>query len=65
MADRIKFKHYVIISIGDDDEKIDPRKTYYFLLVREKQGRGGYKRLRVGKVEARYISKESDAGKLW
>lgn len=65
VADRIEFKHSVVVGMGDDNGKKDPRKTYYFLLVREKQGGEGYERLGVGKVEARYISKESDAGKLW
>ncbi|EXK23779.1 hypothetical protein FOMG_19461 [Fusarium oxysporum f. sp. melonis 26406] len=65
LADRIEFKHCVIVGMDEDHQKEDPWKTYYFLLVREKQGGEGYERLGVGKVEARYVSKECDAGKLW
>jgi hypothetical protein len=64
VADRIEFKHCVVIGMDANQEE-DPRKTYYILVVREKQGGGeGYERLGVGKVEARYVCKESDAGKL-
>ncbi|RYC78669.1 hypothetical protein BFJ63_vAg18458 [Fusarium oxysporum f. sp. narcissi] len=65
VADRIEFKHCVIVGMDEDHQKEDPWKTYYFLLVREKQGGEGYERLGVGMVEARYVSKECDAGKLW
>ncbi|EXA29129.1 hypothetical protein FOVG_19337 [Fusarium oxysporum f. sp. pisi HDV247] len=65
MAETTEFKHCVIVGMDKDHQKEDPWKTYYFLLVREKQGGEGYERLGVGKVEARYVSKECDAGKLW
>ncbi|KAM5359226.1 hypothetical protein ACJZ2D_014653 [Fusarium nematophilum] len=52
VAECTEFKHCVVVGMGDNGKK-DPRKTYYFLLVRETQGRGGYERLGVGKVEAR------------
>ncbi|KAJ3453667.1 hypothetical protein MRS44_017914 [Fusarium solani] len=65
VADRIEFKHCVIVGMDEDHQKEDPWKTYYFLLVRERQGGEGFERLGVGKVEAQYVSKASDAGKLW
>jgi hypothetical protein len=65
VLDSIELKHCVVVGMGDDDGIEDSRKTYYFLLVREKQVGEGYERLGVGKVEARYVSKESNAGKLW
>jgi hypothetical protein len=65
VTDRIAFKHCVVIGMDDYDGKEDPRKTYYFLLVREKLSREGYERIGVGKAEAQYVSKASDAGKLW
>jgi hypothetical protein len=65
VADRIDFKHCVVVGMGDDDGKEDPQKTYYILLVREKLSREGYERIGVGKVEAQFVSKASDAGKLW
>ncbi|KAF4333927.1 heterokaryon incompatibility [Fusarium beomiforme] len=52
VADRIELKYCVVIGMGDDIGKTDPRKTYYFILVREKQGERGYERVGVGKVEA-------------
>jgi hypothetical protein len=64
VLDSIELKHCVVVGMGDDGIE-DSRKTYYFLLVREKQAGEGYERLGVGKVEARYVSKESNAGKLW
>jgi hypothetical protein len=64
-ADRIVFKYCVVVGVGDDYEKEESRKTYYILVVREKLGGGGYERVGVGKVEARYVSRECDAAKLW
>jgi hypothetical protein len=46
------------------DEKEDPKKTYFILIVRETSLRNGYERFGVGKVEARYVSVESRTGKL-
>ncbi|WAO97154.1 HET domain-containing protein [Fusarium falciforme] len=65
VADRIEFKQCVVVGMGDDDGRKDPQKTYYFILVREKQDGEGYERLGVGKVEGRYVSRECDAAKLW
>jgi hypothetical protein len=65
VADRIEFKHCVVVGMDPEYRKKDSQKTYYVLLVREKQGKEGYERLGVGKVEAQYVSRESNAGKLW
>ncbi|KAJ4168292.1 hypothetical protein NW754_013626 [Fusarium falciforme] len=64
VADTTEFKHCVVVGMGDDNEKTDPQKTYFVLVVRQKQGEG-YERLGVGKVEAQYVSRECVAGKLW
>ena len=63
MATKIEFRHCVIVGMLKDQEG-DPQKTYYILVVREKPLEKEYERLAVGKVEARYVSKESDTGKL-
>lgn len=55
--------HCVVAGMRDD-AKEDPQKTYYILVVRENQQKKGFERLGVGKVEALYVSKESDTGKL-
>ncbi|KAH7146694.1 heterokaryon incompatibility protein-domain-containing protein [Dactylonectria estremocensis] len=52
VADRIEFKHCVVVGMDDEYRKEESRKTYYILVVREKQGGEGYERLGVGKVEA-------------
>ncbi|KAF4448932.1 tol [Fusarium albosuccineum] len=66
IADRIEFKHCVIVGMGDGNEKKDPHRAYYYvLLVQEKRGGEGFERLGVGKVEARYVSRGNDAGLLW
>ncbi|KAI3570894.1 heterokaryon incompatibility protein-domain-containing protein [Fusarium oxysporum f. sp. albedinis] len=65
VADRIEFKYCVVVGVGDDYEKEESRKTYYILVVREKLGGGEYERVGVGKVEARYVSRECDEAKLW
>ena len=62
-----KFIHCVVVGMRKDtrkDAKEDHQKTYYILVVRENQQKKGYERLGVGKVEALYVSKESDTGKL-
>ncbi|KAF2174589.1 hypothetical protein K469DRAFT_743604 [Zopfia rhizophila CBS 207.26] len=61
-----QFKHCVVVGMRQD-EKEDPQKTYYILVVKEKPQDEGYKRLGVGEIEARYVSKESDTRKwrLW
>jgi hypothetical protein len=63
MEIKIEFRHCVVVGMRDDQEK-DPQKTYYILLVREKPLEKKYERLGVGEVEACYVSKESDTGKL-
>jgi hypothetical protein len=63
MATKIEFRHCVVVGMRKDQEE-GPRKAYYILVVREKPLEKEYERLGVGKVEARYISKESDTGKL-
>jgi len=63
MATKIEFRHCVVVGMRKDQEE-DPQKTYYILVVREKPLKKEYERLGVGEVEARYVSKESDTGKL-
>ena len=78
IATKIEFRHCVVVGMRKDQKK-DPQKTYYILVVREKpreyKGLGvgevearyvskEYERLGVGEVEARYVSKESDTRKL-
>ncbi|KAK3304846.1 uncharacterized protein B0T15DRAFT_486331 [Chaetomium strumarium] len=46
------------------DNKEDPRKTYYVLMIREKAGSRGYKRIGVEKVEAQYMSIDCEARML-
>jgi len=57
------FKHCVVIGMRSNGKQ-DPQKTYYILVVQEEPQDKGYKRLGVGEVKARYVSKESDTGKL-
>jgi hypothetical protein len=65
VADQMGFKHCIVIGMGEYDEKEDPRKIYYVLVIREKHGRKEYERLGVGKVEAQYVSTNREAGTLW
>jgi len=53
----------VVVGMRKGQEK-DPQKTYYILVVREKPLEKEYERLGVGEVEAHYILKKSDTGKL-
>ncbi|EXA31830.1 hypothetical protein FOVG_16888 [Fusarium oxysporum f. sp. pisi HDV247] len=65
VADKIEFRYCVVVGMGEEGQEEESCKTYYILVVREKQGGEGYERLGVGKVEARYVSKDRDTGKLW
>ncbi|KAK4235299.1 heterokaryon incompatibility protein-domain-containing protein [Achaetomium macrosporum] len=67
VAGQIQFENCncVVVGIREDDEKEDAWKTYHILMIREKAGGGGYERVGVGKVEARYVSIDCDAGMLW
>ncbi|KAH7176029.1 hypothetical protein EDB81DRAFT_751443 [Dactylonectria macrodidyma] len=66
VADQIEFRHCVVVGVsGDEYWKKDLQRTYYILVVREKPGWGGYERLGAGEVEAGYVSRECDAGKVW
>ena len=46
------------------DEKEDARKTYHVLVIQKRTKGGGYQRVGVGKVEARYVSRDCVAGTL-
>jgi hypothetical protein len=59
MATNIEFRHCVVVGMLEDQVE-DPQKIYCILVVREKPQEKEYERLGVGKVEARYVSKESD-----
>ncbi|KAK4033909.1 heterokaryon incompatibility protein-domain-containing protein [Parachaetomium inaequale] len=67
VADHIQFEdcNCVVVSMDSWDQKEDPRKTYHILMIREKAGGVGYKRVGVGKVEAQYVSIDCEAGMLW
>lgn len=65
VADRIELKHCVVVGMDKNDEKEDPRKTYYVLVVWKKEDGVAYERLGVGKVEAQYVSRHGDTGTLW
>lgn len=58
-----QFKYCVVIGMRKDKEE-DPQKTYYILAVLKESQDKLYTRLGVGEVKARYISQESDTGKL-
>ena len=64
VADQMEFKHCIVVGMGEYDEKEDPRKIYYILVIREKPGRKEYERLGVGKVEAQYVSTHRETGTL-
>jgi hypothetical protein len=59
-----EFKHCVVVGMPEDRRVEDPHKKYYIIVVQKKPQDKGYKRLGVGEVEARFVSKESDTGKL-
>jgi len=63
METKIEFRHYIVIRIPKD-KKADSQKIYYILVIREKSLEKEYKRLKVRKIKAHYILKESDPGKL-
>ncbi|KAK3373471.1 heterokaryon incompatibility protein-domain-containing protein [Lasiosphaeria ovina] len=65
VADRIEFKHCVVVGMDKRDRKENAQKTYYVLVVRKKEDGVAYERLGVGKVEAQYVSRDWDAGTLW
>ncbi|KAF2180167.1 HET-domain-containing protein [Zopfia rhizophila CBS 207.26] len=58
-----RFKHCVVVGMRQDEKK-DSQKTYYILIVKKKLQGEGYERLGVGEIEARYVSKEGNPGKL-
>ncbi|KAK3994574.1 heterokaryon incompatibility protein-domain-containing protein [Cladorrhinum sp. PSN332] len=66
MADQIQFKDCNCVVIGAlEDGKEDARKDYYVIVIRETAGRGRrYKRVGVGKVEAKHVSMECASGAL-
>ena len=63
IGDKAQFKHCVIVRMRKD-EKEDPQKTYYILVVQKKPLVKRYKRLGVREVKAPYILKKSDTRKL-
>ena len=81
VADRIEFKHCVVVGVGQQDVKRDAWNTCYFIIIREKSwdhgeipgsltmctlfGEKRYERLGVGMVEAQYVSRDCEAGTLW
>ena len=65
MATKIELRDCDCVVVGMcNDQKKDPQKTYYILVVPKNPEDKGYKRLGVGEVEARYVSKKSHTGKL-
>jgi hypothetical protein len=58
-----QFEHCVVVGMREEEIE-NPQKTYYILVILKTIQDNEYKRLGVGKVEARYVSKESDTGKL-
>lgn len=62
-ADR-RFEHCVVVGMPGDLWVKDPHKKYYIIVVQKKPQVEGYKRLGVGEVEACFVSKESETGKL-
>ncbi|KAM7222746.1 Heterokaryon incompatibility protein (HET) domain containing protein [Rhypophila decipiens] len=67
VADQIQLKdcNCSVVGMVGDERKEDARKTYHVLIIREKDGDGGYERVGVGKVEAQYVSRDCVAGTLW
>lgn len=65
MEVRVKLKHYVVVGMGKGEIE-ELQKTYYVIIVRDKEEGGErYERLGVGKVRARYVSIDCEAGTLW
>lgn len=62
---RIEFQYCVVVGMEAEPQKSDHLKTYYILVVRERQGGKGYERLGAGTVEARYVSTHGERGILW
>lgn len=68
VADQIRLEDCNCVVVGMDDRERsveDARKTYYVLAILERAVSGGYERIGVGKVEAKYVSKDFVAGTLW
>jgi hypothetical protein len=57
------FQHCVVIGM-EVDRKEHPHKTYYILATRELSSKNMYERVGVGKIKARYVSREAREGKL-
>ncbi|KAK0626436.1 heterokaryon incompatibility protein-domain-containing protein [Immersiella caudata] len=62
---RLEDCNCVVVGMVRDKKKEGALQTYHVLIIREKVGGGGYKRVGVGKMEARYISRDYVAGTLW
>lgn len=63
-TERNEFRNCVVIGSSANDHNNDPDKEYYILAVRKTAGEEEYERLGAGQVRARYVSKNSSAGKL-
>lgn len=62
---RVELKHCVVVGMGKGEME-ELQKTYYVIIVRDKEEGGErYERLGVGKVRARYVSIDCEAGTLW
>lgn len=67
VADQIQLEdcNCSVVGMVGNERKEDAPKTYYVLIIREKDGDGEYERVGVGKVEAKYISRNCVVGTLW
>ena len=52
------FQYCIVIGIKDKI-KVDPKKTYYILLIEEILLKNKYKRIGVGNIKACYVLRES------
>jgi hypothetical protein len=65
MRPNTQFKYCVVVGMpGNQDESRHSQKKYFILAVQEQPHNGRYTRVGVGEVEACFVSKESDTGKL-
>jgi len=67
IADHIRLEdcNCVVVSMVRDERKLDHRRTYHVLVIRERAEGGGYERVGAGKVEAQYVSRDCVARTLW
>ncbi|RAK94781.1 HET domain-containing protein [Aspergillus ibericus CBS 121593] len=63
-TDKTLFESCVVIGIDKEDRDDVSDKIYYILIVDKCWGQGCYRRLGVGKIQARYVSEENGDGKL-